>query len=256
MPAPTYHVDDLSDSMTHIAETLETMAIYSAPCDPDTNDGETSQEAPETIPSVASRIRGTEEALAELVRVIFIHTNMLKELQGANTALAEKLKATTVKMDQIKVECRALHDAEDIDFMPKHSFDADESPFEGRYFCYPFVPDIIPRYDNSQWTDMSGLAATLAVAPQVPGNASSPSSRSSSSSYKERREEHVKRSRVTYDSNGGQTPNILPPDSIDQSKTRSIDGIVSSGEAECNGPAERSVSSWLYGKATKALFRQ
>lgn len=90
------------------------------------------------------------------------------------------------------------------------------------------------------------------------------------------REEHVKRSRVTYDSKGGQTPNIPPPslrhddggiheklqaslrDSpSDQSSNRSVSSADDSEEDdEYDESAEPSLTSWLYVKAAKALFGQ
>lgn len=194
MMPPTYHIDDLAEPMKHITRPLEKMAMCNPPNDSNTDDDGKPQDVPQAISKVASRVTGTEDALAELVRVAFIHTNMLKNLQTANAALSEQLKSTTMRLNQMEVEFRALRDAKAIDFMPKHLVNVNEAIINGRLvddhhhnFHNPFTRNTGPKTECFQWTDMSSLAATLAVAPQVPGSASSAFSRSSNSDYRERR---------------------------------------------------------------------
>lgn len=304
--APTYHIDDLDEPMENIVNALIKMGIYSPPGDSDVGNDEMAQGVPKATSNVVSRVTDTEDALAELVRVSFIHTHMLMDLQAANAALSEQLEATTVRLDQMQVEFHALRDAHSTRFLSNDNFNLRETTFDGQSFMVSpaghqhsvinrFVTHPVPGYDSSDWMDMSDIATTLAVAPQITSSASWASSQSSSSSFRERRqskphryatplpqpssdgdikadasdrEEHVKRSRITYDGNGGQTPNILPPDitstgdldeerqpsSSDGSSMQSAKESMSSGED--GGPSEPSLTSWLYGKAAKMLFRQ
>lgn len=177
--------------MKHVAKALEKTSIYNVPCDSVADDNETLQDSPEAVSNVASRVTSTEDALAELVRITLIHTKMLKDLQTANAALSEQLKSTTMRLKQMEVEFRALRDTETIDFTPQHLSDGRLliiSP-DGHHciFDNPLMSNITPQYDNSQWTDMSGLAVTLAVAPLLPDTAVSASSRSTSSICRESR---------------------------------------------------------------------
>lgn len=88
------------------------------------------------------------------------------------------------------------------------------------------------------------------------------------------REEHVKRSRITYDRNGGQTPNISPNavsfsagigvqqevcypanSTASPQASRNIAPVKEDRKGtEADETSESSLTSWLFEKASKALF--
>lgn len=180
------------------------MAVRNPPDDTDAENNEAPFDIPAGSSNMASRVMATEDAVVELIRVTVIHTKMLKDLQTANAALSKQLEANKMNLDQLEVNFRALRDAQTSKLMPKHIFDTDKTTSDDQLFAFSpgiqysrflnaFPPhsntpkNLTPEYINSQGMDLSGLAATLAVAPRLPSSTSPASSRSSSSSFKERR---------------------------------------------------------------------
>lgn len=88
------------------------------------------------------------------------------------------------------------------------------------------------------------------------------------------REEHVKRSRITYDCNGGQTPSISPRaisigsgtdarqqvcDPAISNATPKVSRSIASShdtneDSEADKTPEVTLTSWLFDKASKVLF--
>lgn len=204
MTTPNSNIRELDEPMEHIFNALERMAVHDPPDDTDAENNEAPFDIPEASSSTASRVMATEDAVVELIRVTVIHTKMLKDLQTANAALSKQLEANKMKLDQLEVNFRALRDAQTPKLMPQHMFDTDKTARDDQLFAISpsaqfsrflnaFPPhsntsnNLTPEYINSQGMDMSGLAATLAVAPRLPHSTSPASSRSSSYSFKERR---------------------------------------------------------------------
>lgn len=314
--ALTHHSPDFVKLMKYTVKALDKVTIHNPSRDAPADFDESTQAVPEATLHMASGLTDTEEALNELLKVSVIHTQMIEQLQEANDEVSEQLQMILEKMHRMDADMRALRATQTINSLAKqYLFRADKTatdqqtftPSPDRYqqsFVNPFVMSPVTTYDRSHWTDMSNnIAATLAVAPQVPDSPSSSSNpqerrpakphryaprlfpphmkwTARSKADASAREEHVKRSRVTYDGTGGQTPNMSPTAVValgdgdssakqecfqDNEDTESVYGSVSSGEsslegdAECDEPeepSEPSLSSWIYGKATKALFRR
>lgn len=204
MTTPTSNVGELVEPMEPVFNALERMAVHDPPNDTDTENNEAPFDIPEASSSMSARVMATEDAVVELIRVTVIHTKMLKDLQTTSAALSKQLEANKMKLDQLEVNFRALRDAQTSKLMPKHMFDTDKATGDdhlfavspsARYsrFLNAFPPHsntpntLAPEYINPHGMDMSGLAATLAVAPRLPCSTSPASSRSSSSSFTERR---------------------------------------------------------------------
>lgn len=204
MTTPTSNIGGLVEPMEPIFNALGRMTVHDQPDNTDAEKNEAPFDIPEASSSMAARVMATEDAVVELIRVTVIHTKMLKDLQTANAALSKQLEANKMKLDQLEVNFRALRDAQTSKLMPKHMFDTDKTTSDDQLFAFlpsarysrflnAFPPhsntsnNLTPEHVNSKGMDMSGLAATLAVAPRLSSSNSPASSRSSSSSFKERR---------------------------------------------------------------------
>lgn len=198
----TLPTDHTEDPVEHAVNKPKNMGTHNPP-----NNHESPFEPPEASLSIASRVMATGDALVELIKVISIQGKVLKDLQAANVELYKQLETVSEKLYQLELRFHASRGAQTTEPMLKHKFDSldsdkttiDEqlldssSDIESFIFTHPYALHFEPsntlssEYIDSQDMNMSSLATTLALAPQLPTNTSLVSSRSSVSSFRERR---------------------------------------------------------------------
>lgn len=184
--------------------TFKDMTIHTPPDETDADNHKPAQEMPEASSSMASRVMAIEDALMELIKITSVHTEMLKDLQAANAALAKQLEANQARLDQLDVTFCALLEAQASKPLSKGKFDPDttandlqllgiSSSAKSHTLANASMPHhnpsntLIPGCTEFRSVDMSNLATTLALVPQASSNTSPASSRSSSFTFQERR---------------------------------------------------------------------
>lgn len=283
-----------SDPLNDIIDDLDKMAIFTAPSD---SDDDTAQDTSPTSPNGPGH-RITVDELTAMFRMTLVHTNMIHKLRAANNSLADQITAIIARQEHLALEMAQVRQDRSgaFAFTPGPHSPRSAAPLRTSSWL-----GLESGRPGDQWQDMSDIATTLAAAPNGPSPALSRSSSMSNQSYKERRparpyryvcsipvkilfpcqhgnrEEHVKRSRITYDRKGGQTPDISPTalsfpaslttssviDSSSDEKEEVNEETVATETAptetaatENDGTSESSLTSWLFDKASKALFGQ
>ncbi|CAN8096386.1 unnamed protein product [Discula destructiva] len=260
------------DPTGQIMPSLENMAIFEIPsaCD----DG-AMQELQPTSPELASQSTNRLYALTELFNALCVHPDILTGLEVANNTVAKDLTSATARLDELETEPLQMQGGNAIPcgraaVSPESPHQTPAAPLHANIWSASGTGQFA-----YQWHDMSDIAATLAAAPKGPSSGSSRKSSSSFFNFKEgrpsrpHREEHVKRSRITYDCHGGQTPDIsptalsTPPGESARQKTRfPADGSASPESCRSTVSSleltdeylEIGFATWLIEKAKKALF--